>query len=387
MAEFEIRTTNIKRISNKEYTISKKMDSISEQIRTASGNLRLEAGSELKVRSELVSLAETTHQYAASIRKYADSLNSISGCYEMSEKSISSYQMNGLESDTGSTISGKNKTGKATQASKESNPISWLINDFSQKGISWKLLKTGVAIVSVIGAVSSAAASWAAAAGTGGLGVPLAALVTVHSSNTIANSFTDLYNIWLGDKDQVGEVDHLKTIDQAAFGENAGKVVYTAGSLASSIASIAALSGSVIQAADMKKALGGLGSDLQKGASGIAGIAEDVLSGTTGLSHAGIQLNLLGKSLTHIKDLSECVGVLYNVADTTQKIGNGIADTVYECMNPGETRASFSELIFGTNTDAGITKSIVKDTKSNIDGFNQAVEFFQDIKDGKYTIW
>lgn len=117
-----------------------------------------------------------------------------------------------------------------------------------------KVWKTGAAVLSIAGAGVAAAASWAVAGGTAGFGAPGAILVSGYSLNTIANSGTDLYNIWFGNQKKVGEVNYLKSGLTEGFGdltemlcgnhevgEMIGKGVYAAGNFTSGIISARSL--------------------------------------------------------------------------------------------------------------------------------------------------
>lgn len=258
-------------------------------------------------------------------------------------------------------------TGEAKAVNLFESAVSSVIENYKNKGCTWKFLKCGSAIAASIVAVTSAAAAWGMTAGSGGLGAPIASLVTVHSANTIANSFSDFYNCLLGDTEQVGEVNYLKSIDETILGKTWGDAVYNLGSIADAFFSVKALSGSLKQAPDMASAIKGAGSDLKAGAGGILGIAKDVFGGQTKLSHVKVQIDLLGKELTHLNDLNKCIGILEKVGKTTKKIGNSIFESVYGWTNPGDTyNSSITDLIFGENNSFSNIKEVyegVKDVK------------------------
>lgn len=117
-----------------------------------------------------------------------------------------------------------------------------------------KAWKTGAAVLSITGAVMATAASWAVAGSTG-FGAPGAILVTGYSVNSIANSGTDLYNMWFGNQSEVGKVNYLKTglsegygdltemlCGNREVGEMIGKGVYTVGNFTSAVVSARSLS-------------------------------------------------------------------------------------------------------------------------------------------------
>ena len=152
-------------------------------------------------------------------------------------------------------IKEKVNTGKEKISTGVANAVDWtkgavstVVNDYKNKGVSWKIVKTAGAVASGIGAVVSAAAAWGVTGGSAGLAAPAAVLVTAHSVNTLTSSFSDIYNCWFGDKEQVGNVNVLKSLDQKVLGETAGSIAYNVGSLTATIASISALVGKVKQA-------------------------------------------------------------------------------------------------------------------------------------------
>lgn len=390
MAEFEIKIDQIKSISNNESAISSKVDSLSNQIRSVASNLHLDSSSERRIRQELHSLADGTHKKAESIKCCSEILTSIAACYEQTEQRITEYQSKN-QSKTSNPESGIRKIldvdrsiikylinpvivgpGYIKPGEMISNLVSRLVTNYKEKGLSWKLVKTGCAIATSVGAVVSAAAAFGITAGSAGLGLPAASLVTLHSANTLVSSGADFYNIWFGDTEQVGKIDVLKSADKMVFGEKAGNMVYSIASVTSSIASISALRGKIIQAPDLNAALKGAGSELQQGASGIAGLASDVLSGRIGLSAIKAQWSLLNMDLTHLQELSECASILQNVSKTTKTITNAVVAPVFEAMNPGETyNSSIIDLILGKDNSISTAKSTYNDLKDAASVFSK----------------
>lgn len=118
----------------------------------------------------------------------------------------------------------------------------------SQMNTWQKVWKTGAAVLSIGGALTTAFASCVT------LGVPGAILVSGYSVNTIANSITDVVNIWWGDQKKVGEINYLKSgltegygdltemlCGNREVGEMIGKGVYAAGNFTSGILSARSL--------------------------------------------------------------------------------------------------------------------------------------------------
>ena len=208
-------------------------------------------------------------------------------------------------------------------------------------------------MASGIGAVVSAAAAWGVTGGSAGLAAPAAVLVTAHSVNTLTSSFSDIYNCWFGDKEQVGNVNVLKSLDQKVLGETAGSIAYNVGSLTATIASISALVGKVKQAPDLWKAIKGTGKELKEGASNLWGLAGDVVKGNIPLSHLGAQLSLLNMSMENVNDVSKCFGIVTTAGKTTKKLADAVAEPIAKAINPDTNYgASFVEKIFGKDSTA-----------------------------------
>lgn len=238
-------------------------------------------------------------------------------------------------------IKEKVNTGKEKISTGVANAVDWtkgavstVVNDYKNKGVSWKIVKTAGAVASGIGAVVSAAAAWGVTGGSAGLAAPAAVLVTAHSVNTLTSSFSDIYNCWFGDKEQVGNVNVLKSLDQKVLGETAGSIAYNVGSLTATIASISALVGKVKQAPDLWKAIKGTGKELKEGASNLWGLAGDVVKGNIPLSHLGAQLSLLNMSMENVNDVSKCFGIVTTAGKTTKKLADAVAEPIAKAINP-----------------------------------------------------
>jgi len=256
-------------------------------------------------------------------------------------------------------------TGVAKAVDWTKGAVSTVVNDYKNKGVSWKIVKTAGAVASGIGAVVSAAAAWGVTGGSAGLAAPAAVLVTAHSVNTLTSSFSDIYNCWFGDKEQVGNVNVLKSLDQKVLGETAGSIAYNVGSLTATIASISALVGKVKQAPDLWKAIKGTGKELKEGASNLWGLAGDVVKGNIPLSHLGAQLSLLNMSMENVNDVSKCVGIITTAGKTTKKIADAIAEPMAKAINPDTNYgASFVEKIFGKDSTAAKAYKDVKGAAS-----------------------
>ena len=220
-------------------------------------------------------------------------------------------------------------------------------------------------MASGIGAVVSAAAAWGVTGGSAGLAAPAAVLVTAHSVNTLTSSFSDIYNCWFGDKEQVGNVNVLKSLDQKVLGETAGSIAYNVGSLTATIASISALVGKVKQAPDLWKAIKGTGKELKEGASNLWGLAGDVVKGNIPLSHLGAQLSLLNMRMENVNDVSKCFGIITTAGKTTKKLADAVAEPIAKAINPDTNYgASFVEKIFGKDSTAAKAYKDVKGAAS-----------------------
>lgn len=256
-------------------------------------------------------------------------------------------------------------TGVAKAVDWTKGAVSTVVNDYKNKGVSWKIVKTAGAVASGIGAVVSVAAAWGVTGGSAGLAAPAAVLVTAHSVNTLTSSFSDIYNCWFGDKEQVGNVNVLKSLDQKVLGETAGSIAYNVGSLTATIASISALVGKVKQAPDLWKAIKGTGKELKEGASNLWGLAGDVVKGNIPLSHLGAQLSLLNMNMENVNDVSKCFGIITTAGKTTKKLADAVAEPIAKAINPDTNYgASFVEKIFGKDSTAAKAYKDVKGAAS-----------------------
>lgn len=256
-------------------------------------------------------------------------------------------------------------TGVAKAVDWTKGAVSTVVNDYKNKGVSWKIVKTAGAVASGIGAVVSAAAAWGVTGGSAGLAAPAAVLVTAHSVNTLTSSFSDIYNCWFGDKERVGNVNVLKSLDQKVLGETAGSIAYNVGSLTATIASISALVGKVKQAPDLWKAIKGTGKELKEGASNLWGLAGDVVKGNIPLSHLGAQLSLLNMNMENVNDVSKCFGIITTAGKTTKKLADAVAEPIAKAINPDTNYgASFVEKIFGKDSTAAKAYKDVKGAAS-----------------------
>lgn len=207
-----------------------------------------------------------------------------------------------------------------------------VIDSYQEKGLVYKIVKTGGAVVSTIGACTSMVASWGAAIGSGGLATGLAGFSTVYGVNTIANSFADIYNCWGGDVEKVGDVNFMKDgveyIGEAIggeIGENVAGALYTAGNLVSIVNNISVLSGKVIQLDDYGMTLKKGASQLKQGLNGLVDIAIN-----SPLGNVKYDLASLSKQ---VPELMEAIGVLNvggEIVETGFKLGNTVGKTIME---------------------------------------------------------
>ena len=274
-------------------------------------------------------------------------------------------------------------TGVAKVVDDVKNVVSGIVEDYKNKGITWKIIKTAGAVASTIGAVVSVLAAWGITAGSAGLATPLAVIVTTYAANSVISNFSDLYNCWFGDPEQVGNVNLLKTGIKTVLGEPVGTLVYNVGSLTSTIASISALVGKVKQAPDMLKALKEAKSkdEFSIAVEGTKGLIKDIFSGRMSLSELPVHLSLLNLQLENIQDLSTCVGLLSTVGTTTKKLADGVAEAVIKVVNPNATyESSIIKNIFGEDSFAGKAESVYNEITGITSSFEK--DQYKDIGDG-----
>lgn len=111
-----------------------------------------------------------------------------------------------------------------------------------------KICKTGAAVINIAVSTVSVVFGVASIFVTGGLSIPAAVLVSAYGINSMWSSGSDIYNLWFGDEDKVGNVNILKgsaqwlggTIAEALgakreTGELIGKAAYSIGGIASAV--------------------------------------------------------------------------------------------------------------------------------------------------------
>lgn len=277
----------------------------------------------------------------------------------------------------------KISTGIAKKVDDVKKTVSAIVEGYKNKGVPWKIVKTGSAIIASIGAVMSTLAAWGVTAGSAGLATPLAAVVTTYGVNTLASSFSDIYNCWFGDVEKVGDVNVLKSASKSVLGESLGTLVYNAGALTATIASISALVGKVKQAPDMAKAFkeAAANHEYKMAFDGSKGLLGDILSGKMSLSALPLQVSLLNSQLKNIGDLSKCIGILSTVGTTTKKIADGVAEGIIKAVDPNLTyESSIIKNIFGEDSFAGKVESAVDEVKNITSAFEK--DQYKDVGDG-----
>lgn len=278
--------------------------------------------------------------------------------------------------------------------------VSSVVNDYQNKGLAWKILKTGAAVVSIAGAASAAALALGSVAGSGGLTGFAAVVTTIHSVNTISNSFVDMWNIWGGDKEQVGQVNILKSMEKKAFGEKGGELFYALGTVTSTAFTLSALAGKVTQAksgteifSDLTEGIGPTNGrlptpsvdqavsttaqELGKGAKGLIDITGQAIKEGSSISEIQYQIALLKNEVPHVVELSKWGSLLYDVGKKTKSTIDTILKPMYENSFPGEDYDSIPrEFIFGKGSEAEETlKGVDEDIKQGKDFFDTFQKF------------
>ena len=133
------------------------------------------------------------------------------------------------------------KHGVAVAVDSAKDTVAGWIENYKEKGIVYKIVETGKAVIAIGTTVATLATLWGGALATGGVGAAPAMLATIYASNTITNNLVDLHNIWGGDINQVGKVNVLKdalkegggvigeAVGNKELGEKVGEGLYTIG--------------------------------------------------------------------------------------------------------------------------------------------------------------
>ena len=256
------------------------------------------------------------------------------------------------------------------------------VNNWNNKGWFYKTVKATGAVISIVGSVAIAVSAIGAAIASGGAAAPVAVavLLTLYNGNSVANSVADLCNIFGGDVNQVGQTNFLKSGLKAGFGkagelvgykeagEKAGEIVYTVGSVASTILSLKGLIGKVKQTNSLE-----LGNSVKSATSAIksawtqnaAATFEEAKIGAQGLAHiatkvplneVGLQVKLLTGHLSSLEStiqgmqllstmkqvsvVSEAVGTATKLIDTGVDVMNLSNEALYSIVHKGDASAT-----------------------------------------------
>ncbi len=256
------------------------------------------------------------------------------------------------------------------------------VNNWNSKGWFYKTVKATGAVLSIVGSVAIAVSAIGAAIASGGAAAPVAVavLLTLYNGNSVANSVADLCNIFGGDVNQVGQTNFLKSGLKLGFGkagelvgyreagEKVGEIVYTAGSVASTVLSLRQLVGKVIQTDSLE-----LGNSVKSAASAIKGAwtqnaaatFEEAKIGISGLTHiatkvplreVGLQVKLLTGHLSSLEStiqgmqllstmkqvsmISETVGTATKLIDTGVDVLNLSNEAWFSITHKGDASAT-----------------------------------------------
>lgn len=203
----------------------------------------------------------------------------------------------------------------------------WWAQDWENKGISYRIANTTMAVVNIALQVGSIAAAWGLTAGSAGLATPAAVLVTTYSVNSIANSVADIWNCLGGDVEQVGKVNFLKSgmeqvggfvgenLGNREAGENVAGIVYSVGSIASCLVNVGELAKNIKKAPDLAKAL------TPEAGKGLW----DLVSKSPISKLAGDYARLI-KDVPAVKDLATCGNLIWEASKNAFDVGKDAVD-------------------------------------------------------------
>lgn len=108
--------------------------------------------------------------------------------------------------------------------------VSWLIDEYDKKGVLFKAVNTGKAVIGAAAGIVSVAAMIGLTASTGGVALPLLAVSCIYAGTDLVDAGYDLYNCWSdsGDLDEVGQ-SVLQDMLVDKLGETVGGGLYTIG--------------------------------------------------------------------------------------------------------------------------------------------------------------
>lgn len=220
------------------------------------------------------------------------------------------------------------KTGVAAVVDVVQDSVAFWVEDYQSKGLTYKVIQSVSAVVKIAASVTACTAMWSSVLGTGGGSVPVAALSTIYTANSINSSLSDLKNLWGGDIDQVGEVDLLEEfltfsggeigemLGNRELGETVGNGVYALGSITITLNELSVLSDKITQAPNFAP-WSDLSGEIKTGAQGIWDIATNspISANWTGivptLDFSAVQydMKLLSYTVPNLMETGETVSL------------------------------------------------------------------------------
>lgn len=236
------------------------------------------------------------------------------------------------------------KTGAAKVVDGIKDTVAVWKEEYDRKGGLYKVVQTGVAILGGAADFLGVALALGVIGVSGGVAAPIAALMILYAANDMSNRFSDLYNIWFGDIDKVGQVNALETIISgglwligeqfgcAEIGEFVGKVVYQVGEIIPTIYMIPKLYQEVISAPSDVWTL--VKDAYSEGKAGIKGLLD--IAFNSHLSDLGYDFALWSYEFKNILTVKEIGELLKDVGSTTKDIletGVSIIGNFFNCRS------------------------------------------------------
>ena len=309
------------------------------------------------IKRQLRSLSDNMQQYNSIVSCAPEELSAIDASFK--NEITTWYERGGYY---GKDFYTKVKTAVET-------PIKYWVNDYKNKGVSYKIIQSIAAIGRAAPAVIGCAVSWATAPWA-----PSTWLSTAYGVNAAISMWADLDNIWNENYDQVGKVNMLKdalvdgggelskmVCGNEKIGELVGNGVYTLGAITTTVTNagnLNTLKGRTMTTDPMKQVGDKIKSKLGGGEKGVFGLRGQVIQSDYSWE------NVKGA----VKEAPKAVKGVWDIFTNSpiSEVSKDLKLLSYTVPNVAETISAVELLGDVANTTAELTKTGIEFVKTII---------------------
>lgn len=310
------------------------------------------------------------------------------------EKSSSGFDLwGGLCKIWDGLKTGAKKAGKAV-----CSLASFLVDDWNNKGFTYRLVKGAGAALKIVGGVATTVCAVTGTGITAGLSAPVTAVIGAYGVNDIFSGIADLKNCITGDVEDIGKFNPLQSISTGVMGqvgewfgsreigESIGDALYQAGSITTTVISLKNVGSQILQSptATSKTGLSGLQDSMAKATALFEKAKGELPTALDGLGYIVTQANAMDVSY-QLHLLSKQVPNICTVASEISLTMKGVT----EGLKTIQGGAKVVDALFGTETAAAPAfLENLKETTGVISGLGDMKESFEKIESaaGVYSI-